>query len=143
MTLGEALPTANASLNALSAVLLLAGWRAIRAGRRERHRALMLSALGSSALFLAGYLTRVALTGTHRFPGGGALRATYLAVLGSHTVLAVAVLPLVLRTVYLALRGRFDAHRRIARWTFPVWLYVSVTGVAVYVMLYHLAPRGP
>ena len=115
MTLGEALPTANASLNALSAVLLLAGWRAIRAGRRERHRALMLSALGSSALFLVGYLTRVALTGTHRFPGDGALRATYLAVLGSHTVLAVAVLPMVLRTLYLALRGRFDAHRRIAR----------------------------
>ena len=140
MTLAEALPTVNASLNALSALLLLAGWRAIRAGKRERHRALMLSALGSSALFLVGYLTRVALTGTHRFPGGGALRATYLAVLGTHTVLAAAALPMVLRTLYLALRGRFEAHRRIARWTFPVWLYVSVTGVAVYLMLYHLAP---
>ena len=143
MTLAEALPTVNASLNALSAVLLVSGWRAIRAGNRQRHRALMLSALGSSALFLVGYLTRVALTGTHRFPGGGALKATYLAVLGSHTVLAVVVLPLVLRTLYLALRGRFDSHRRIARWTFPVWLYVSVTGVAVYLMLYHLAPRVP
>ena len=143
MTFIDALPTVNASLNALSALLLLAGWRAIRSGRRERHRALMLSALSCSALFLVGYLTRVALTGTHRFPGGGALRATYLAVLGSHTVLAVAVLPMVLRTLYLALRGRFEAHRRIARFTFPVWLYVSVTGVAVYVMLYHLAPASP
>ncbi|HEU4385484.1 MAG TPA: DUF420 domain-containing protein [Anaeromyxobacteraceae bacterium] len=143
MTLVEALPTVNASLNALSAALLLAGWRAIRSGRRERHRRLMLSALACSALFLAGYLTRVALTGTHRFPGGGALRAAYLVVLGSHTALAVAVLPMVLRTLYLALRGRFEAHRRIARWTFPVWLYVSVTGVAVYLMLYHLAPRSP
>ncbi len=140
MTLAEALPTVNASLNALSALLLLAGWRAIRAGRRERHRALMLSALASSALFLVGYLTRVALTGTHRFPGGGALRATYLTVLGSHTLLAVAALPMVLRTLYLALRGRFESHRRIARWTFPVWLYVSVTGVAVYLMLYVVAP---
>ena len=143
MTLAEALPTVNASLNALSAVLLFSGWRAIRAGRRDRHRALMLSALSCSALFLVGYLTRVALTGTHRFPGGGWLKATYLAVLGSHTVLAVVVLPMVLRALYLALRGRFDSHRRIARWTFPVWLYVSVTGVAVYLMLYRLAPRLP
>lgn len=143
MTLAEALPTVNASLNALSAALLLAGWRAIRAGRRERHRALMLSALACSALFLVGYLTRIALTGTHRFPGGGALRAAYLALLGSHTLLAAAALPLVLRTLHLALRGRFDSHRRLARWTFPVWLYVSVTGVAVYLVLYHLAPGRP
>jgi putative membrane protein len=99
----------------------------------------MLSACGSSVLFLAGYLTRVALTGVHRFPGEGALKATYLAVLGTHTVLAVVTLPLVLRTLYLALRSRFGAHRGIARWTLPVWLYVSVTGVVVYVMLYHLA----
>lgn len=140
MTFVEALPTVNASLNALSATLLLAGWRAIRGGRRERHHAIMLSALAASALFLAGYLTRVALTGTHRFPGGGALRTAYLLVLGSHTLLAVATLPLVLRTLYLALRGRYEAHRRIARWTFPVWLYVSVTGVAVYLMLYWIAP---
>jgi len=121
---------------------LLAGWRAIRAGRRELHRALMLGALASSTLFLASYLTRIALTGTHRFPGGGALRAAYLAVLGSHTVLAALVLPLVLRTLWLALAGRFPDHRRIARLTLPVWLYVSATGVLVYVMLYHLAPRA-
>jgi putative membrane protein len=103
----------------------------------------MLSALACSALFLVGYLTRLALTGTHRFPGGGALRATYLAVLGSHTLLAAAALPLVLRTLYLALRERFEAHRRLARWTFPIWAYVSATGVVVYLMLYHLAPRAP
>ena len=142
MTFVEALPTVNASLNALSAILAVAGWRAIRAGRRERHRALMLSALTCSALFLAGYLTRLALTGTHRFPGGGALRAAYLALLGSHTLLAAAALPLVLITLSLALRERFQAHRRLARWTFPIWAYVSVTGVVVYLVLYHLAPAA-
>lgn len=138
-TLARILPTVNASLNAISALLLVAGWRAIRAGRRERHRALMLAALGSSVLFLVGYLTRVAMTGTHRFPGTGWMKGAYLAVLGSHTVLAVVALPMVLRTLYLALRERFDEHKRAARWTFPVWTYVSVTGVVVYVMLYHLA----
>ncbi len=140
MTLGEILPPVNAALNATSAALLSLGWLAIRAGRRQRHRALMLAALGTSALFLASYLTRVALTGTHRFPGTGLLRTAYLAVLGSHTVLAAVVLPLVLRTLWLALRGRFDAHRGVARWTLPVWLYVSATGVVVYVMLYWIAP---
>jgi putative membrane protein len=140
VTLAGALPTVNAALNASSAVLLFLGWRAIRAGRRERHRALMLGACASSVLFLAGYFTRIALTGTHRFPGSGALRALYLAVLGSHTLLAAATLPLVLRTLWLALGERFPAHRGVARWTFPVWLYVSVTGVAVYVLLYWVAP---
>jgi putative membrane protein len=142
VTLGELLPPVNAALNATSASLLFLGWRAIRAGDRARHRALMLSALAASALFLAGYLTRVALTGTHRFPGTGLLRAAYLALLGSHTALAAAALPLVLVTFGLALRGRLEAHRRVARWTFPVWLYVSVTGVLVYVMLYWVAPRA-
>jgi putative membrane protein len=140
VTLGQVLPSVNAALNAAGAVLLLFGWRAIRAGRRELHRRLMLCACGASALFLVGYLTRVALTGTHRFPGGGALRASYLAILGSHTLLAAATLPLVLRTLQLSLGGRFAEHRRVARVTFPVWLYVSVTGVAVYVMLYWIAP---
>ena len=142
MSLAEILPPVNAALNATSATLLLLGWRAIRAGDRARHRALMLSALGTSALFLAGYLTRVALTGTHRFPGTGALRAAYLALLGSHTLLAALALPLVVAAFTLALRGRFEAHRRVARWTFPVWMYVSVTGVLVYVMLYWVAPRA-
>jgi putative membrane protein len=140
VTLAAVLPTVNALLNATSAALLFLGWRAIRAGRPERHRALMLGACSSSVLFLAGYFTRIALTGTHRFPGGGALKALYLAVLASHTVLAALTLPLVLRTLQLSLGRRFPEHRRVARLTFPVWMYVSVTGVAVYVLLYHLAP---
>lgn len=142
MTLGELLPPVNAAMNAASGALLLLGWRAIRAGRRERHRAFMLSALGTSTLFLAGYLTRVALTGTHRFPGTGALRAAYLALLGSHTLLAAATLPLVSRALWLVWKGRFEAHRRVARLTLPVWLYVSVTGVLVYFVLYRLAPAA-
>ena len=143
MSLGTVLPPVNAALNALSALLLVAGWRAIRRGDRERHRRFMLSAATCSALFLVSYLTRVALTGTHRFPGGGALRAAYLAVLGSHTLLAAVSLPLVVVTLLLALRSRFDVHPKVARYTLPIWLYVSVTGVVVYVMLYHLAPATP
>ena len=101
---------------------------------------LMIAACASSTLFLAGYFTRIALTGTHRFPGGGALRAVYMAVLASHTLLAVTLLPLVLRTLYLSLTQRYAPHKRIARWTLPIWIYVSVTGVVVYVMLYRIAP---
>ncbi|HQR30400.1 MAG TPA: DUF420 domain-containing protein [Anaeromyxobacteraceae bacterium] len=140
MNLAEILPPVNASLNATSAVLLVLGWRAIRAGRRERHKALMISALSTSGLFLVGYLTRVALTGTHRFPGQGALRAAYLLLLGSHTLLAAAIVPLVGFTLFHAWKGDFTAHRRVARYTLPAWLYVSVTGVLVYVMLYWVAP---
>ena len=143
MTLAGALPTVNAALNATSAALLLLGWRAVRAGHRERHRALMLGACASSVLFLAGYFTRIALTGTHRFPGGGALRAAYLVILASHTLLAAMTLPLVLRTLQLSLGRRFPEHRRVARLAFPVWMYVSVTGVAVYVMLYWIAAPAP
>jgi len=138
--LGEILPPVNASLNATSAVLIALGWRAIRAGNRERHRALMISALCVSALFLVGYLTRVGLTGTHRFPGTGLLRSGYLLLLGSHTILAAAIVPLIGFAVYFAWKGRFDAHRRVARFAIPAWLYVSVTGVLVYVMLYWVAP---
>ena len=140
--LAAVLPGLNALLNGTCAVLLLGGWLAIRARRRALHRALMLGACSVAALFLVSYLTRVALTGTHRFPGGGALRAVYLAVLGSHTLLAAAVVPLVLRTLWLSLRSRFADHRRIARVTLPIWMYVSVTGVVVYVMLYRLPPGG-
>jgi uncharacterized membrane protein YozB (DUF420 family) len=140
MGLGEILPPVNASLNATSAVLIALGWRAIRAGNRERHRALMISALCASALFLVGYLTRIALTGTHRFPGAGPLRSGYLLLLGSHTILAAAIVPLIGFAVYFAWKGRFDAHRRVARFAIPAWLYVSVTGVLVYVMLYWVAP---
>ena len=141
MILATLLPPLNAALNATSATLAVLGWRAIRAGERERHRALMLSAFAASVLFLAGYLTRIALTGTHAFPGTGLLRTVYLAVLASHTLLAALAAPMVLRTLFLGLRARFPDHRRIARFTLPVWLYVSATGVAVYVMLYQLAPR--
>lgn len=101
----------------------------------------MLSALGASALFLICYLTYHYYHGTTRFPGVGVVRTFYLALLASHTVLAALVVPLVLVTLFRALRGTFDLHRRIARWTLPVWLYVSVTGVAVYWMLYRLYPR--
>ena len=142
MTLGAVLAPVNACLNALSAAFLVAGWRAIRAGDRERHRRRMLAAFGCSALFLVGYLTRYALTGVHRFPGSGALRAAYLILLGSHTLLAALCLPLVLVTLGLALRGRLPAHRRVARVTLPIWAYVSATGVLVYLMLYHVAPAA-
>jgi putative membrane protein len=138
--LADLLPTLNALLNASCAALLVAGFVAIRRGRRDLHRRLMYGALGTSALFLASYLTRVALTGTHRYPGTGLARTIYLTVLATHTVLAALVVPLVLWTVHLAaVRQRFQAHRRIARITLPIWLYVSVTGVAVYLMLYQLA----
>lgn len=141
MNLGEVLPPVNATLNGTSAVLLVLAWRAIRAGDRRRHQVLVLSALGVSALFLVGYLTRVALTGTHRFPGAGALRTAYLLLLGSHTVLAAAIVPLIAMALWNAWKGRFETHRRIARFAMPAWLYVSVTGVLVYVMLYWVAPN--
>ena len=139
MTLASVLPGVNAALNALSGTLAAAGYVAIRRGRRDVHRRLMLSAVTSSVLFLAGYLTRVSLTGIHRFPGRGVLRATYLLVLGSHTFLAALAAPLVVVTLTLALRRRFAVHRRVARATLPIWLYVSVTGVVVYVLLYEVA----
>jgi len=139
--LGELLPSVNASLNFAAFVLLVLAWRAIKQGDRARHRTLVLSALGCSALFLVGYLTRVALTGTHRFPVEGALKTGYLLLLGSHTILAIVCLPLVLRALFLGWNERFAEHRRIARWTAPIWAYVSVTGVAVYLMLYQVAPR--
>jgi putative membrane protein len=141
MGLAEILPPVNATLNATSATLIFLGWRAIRLGERTRHRTLMLSALGTSALFLVGYLTRIALTGTHRFPGTSWLRTGYLLLLGTHTFLAAAIVPLIAVTLWLAWKGRFEAHRRVARFTFPAWLYVSVTGVLVYVMLYWVAPK--
>lgn len=131
-------PAVNASLNALAAGLLLLGWRAIRTGGVTRHRRCMVLAVAVSALFLLSYLLYHARVGTVRFAGGGWIRWVYLAILLSHTVLAVVIVPLILRTVWLASRQRFGAHRAIARWTFPLWLYVSVTGVVVYWMLYRM-----
>lgn len=135
-------PTVNATLNAASAILLLVAYRAIRRLEIEKHRRWMLAAATTSAVFLVSYLVYHARVGSVRFAGVGTVRAVYFTILGSHTVLAVLVLPLVLRTLYLGLKRRDDRHRRIARWTFPVWLYVSVTGVVVYVMLYHLYARA-
>lgn len=137
----DALAPLNALLNATAGTLLFLGWRAIKRGDRELHRRLMIGAVSVSALFLVSYLTRVALTGTHRFPGEGPLRWLYLAILVSHTILAVAAAPMALRSLALGLHGRFEAHRKLARVTFPIWLYVSVTGVVVYLMLYQVAPR--
>jgi putative membrane protein len=132
------LPALNASLNAASAALLAAGYVLIRRGRVQAHRAAMLAALASSALFLTSYLAYHAQVGSVRFPGRGPVRALYLAILVSHTILAVAIVPLVAVTVTRALGRRFDRHRRIARITLPLWGYVSVTGVVVYWMLYRL-----
>jgi putative membrane protein len=137
------LPTVNAVLNATSAVLLVLAYRAIRRLEIERHRALMLSAAATSTLFLVSYIAYHARVGSVRFTGQGPIRSIYFAILGSHTLLAIVVVPLVLRTLYLGLRRRDDKHRPIARFTLPIWLYVSVTGVIVYWMLYHLYPPGP
>jgi putative membrane protein len=139
MAFADVLPSVNATLNATSAVLLLIGWRAIRTKSIGVHRFAMQAAFVTSTIFLVSYLTRFYLTGAHRFPGDGWLKTVYLAILFSHMVLAVVTVPLVLRTLYLARRSRFIEHRKIAKITFPVWMYVSVTGVIVYVMLYHVA----
>jgi putative membrane protein len=136
--LGDTLAAVNATLNGTAAVLLIAGRFAIANRRTRTHRALMLSAFVVSTLFLTSYLTRVALTGTHTDPHRGWLHAAYLAILGTHMLLAMLVVPLVVIALVFAFRQRFARHRSIARWTFPVWLYVSVTGVVVYVVLYHV-----
>ena len=132
------LPHLNAALNATSAALLALGWWFVRSGRRDAHRLAMLAALGTSSLFLVSYLVYHFQVGSVRFPGHGAVRAVYLAVLISHTVLAVAIVPLVLTTLTRALRGRYQAHRSLARYTLPLWLWVSVSGVVVYWMLYRV-----
>ena len=136
-TVGQALAAVNAALNLTSTVLLVAGVRRIRRGEVRKHRRCMVGAVTASALFLVLYLVRFSLTGTHTFEGPEMVRRIYLVVLFSHMVLAAAVVPLVLRLLHLLRRHRFKAHRRLARWTFPIWLYVSVTGLFVYFMLYH------
>lgn len=133
------LPTVNAALNATAAILLIIGWLLIRAGRREAHRRAMLAAFACSVAFLASYLVYHAQAGSVRFPGTGAARTFYVAVLLTHTVLAAAVPILAAVTLTRAFQARFTAHRAIARWTLPLWLYVSVTGVVVYWMLYRMS----
>ena len=136
--IGNFLAPVNAGLNLTAAVLLLTGFVFIKKGDRENHRRSMLAAFTASGLFLVFYVARFSLTGTHTFAGEGLARTVYLTILFSHMVLAVVVVPMVLRLIYLAFRQRFEEHRRLARWTFPIWLYVSVTGLVVYVLLYHV-----
>ncbi len=132
------LPAVNAALNATSAVLLTIGYWFIRRRQITAHKVCMLSAFGTSTIFLTCYLIYHYHVGHVAFQGTGAIRGVYLAILASHVVLAFLVLPLSLTTLYHAFRNNFDRHRRIARWTLPIWLYVSVTGVLVYWMLYGL-----
>jgi uncharacterized membrane protein YozB (DUF420 family) len=132
------LPTINATLNATSALLIVAGILLIRRGRPNAHKRAMLAAVATSSLFLICYLWYHAHVGSVHFPAQGWPRRLYFAILISHTILAAATVPLVIVTVVRALRGRYERHRASARWTYPVWLYVSVTGVVVYLMLYHL-----
>jgi len=139
--IGGLLAPLNALLNATSAILLFAGFAAIKKKQIEAHRRRMQAAFVTSGIFLVSYVSRFFLTGTHRFPEVGVVRSIYLAVLVSHTLLAMAALPLAIATLYLARKGRFETHRKLAKITFPVWGYVSVTGIIVYLMLYQLAPR--
>jgi uncharacterized membrane protein YozB (DUF420 family) len=142
MVLAGILPAVNAALNALSACFAVSGYLYIRRGEVASHRRCMLSAICASALFLVGYLVLRAIAGLTRFSGEGWIRPVYFSILFSHTVLAAVIVPMVLLTLTRALRRDFDRHRRIARWTLPLWLYVSVTGVLIYWLLYHLYPSG-
>jgi uncharacterized membrane protein YozB (DUF420 family) len=132
------LPALNATLNGVAACFLAAGYVAVRNERRDVHRACMLAALTASALFLVSYVIYHANAGSRPFPGTGPVRVVYFAILITHVVLAAAIVPMVIITVARALRERFDRHARIARWTLPLWLYVSVTGVVIYWMLYRV-----
>ena len=132
------LPTVNATLNAISGAFLLAGYILIRRRRINAHRNAMLGAFASSTLFLISYLIYHANAGSRPFTGEGAIRVVYFAVLISHVILAAAILPMAISTLTRGLRGRYVEHKRIAKWTFPTWMYVSVTGVIVYVMLYQM-----
>jgi uncharacterized membrane protein YozB (DUF420 family) len=132
------LPALNATLNALSTALLVTGYVFIRRRDMRRHRACMLAALVTSALFLTSYLVYHAEVGSVPFKGQGTIRVVYLTILLTHIVLAAIILPLALITVWRAFARRFDRHRKIARWTLPVWLYVSVTGVVIYWMVYRM-----
>ena len=142
----EIFPHLNAGLNAVSSIFLLFGFYFIMTAQVRKHRACMLTAASLSAVFLVSYLSHHALrtyyfgVGPTRFTGEGIARPIYFTILTSHTILAAVVAPLVLLTLFRALKGEFDKHKNIARFTYPIWLYVSVTGVVVYVFLYHLYP---
>jgi len=132
------LPALNAGLNSISTVLLAAGYYFIRHRQREKHRVMMLAAFASSCLFLTSYLVYHYHAGSVPFQGQGWIRPLYFTILITHIVLAAAIVPLALITLSRALGERYDRHRRIARWTFPLWMYVSVTGVVIYLMLYQM-----
>jgi putative membrane protein len=132
------LPTINAFLNSVSAILLVWGYTLIRRKRIQQHRRVMIAAFTASVLFLICYLVYHYHVGSVRYPGTGFLRTVYLTILATHTVLAAAVAPLAAITLIRGLKSRFDRHRRIARWTLPIWLYVNVTGVVIYWMLYRM-----
>ncbi len=132
------LPTVNAILNATSAILLIWGFTLIRRKRIQTHRKVMITAFATSCLFLACYLIYHYQVGSVHFQKTGPIRAVYFSILGTHTILAALVPILAILTLRRGLSARYDRHRRLARWTLPIWLYVSVTGVVVYVMLYHL-----
>ena len=136
MTVSD-LPTVNALLNGTAAVLLAIGWTCIRRGRIDAHRRCMLAAFTASCLFLVSYVVYHAQAGSRPFTGQGLTRSVYFAILVTHVLLAAAIVPLALVTLRRALGGDYVRHRRIARWTFPVWMYVSITGVVIYLMLYH------
>lgn len=129
------MPAVNAALNAASATLLLLGLAAIRNGHREIHKRLMVSALAASVVFLVGYVVYHYAHGDTRYDGIGAIRILYFGILITHVLLSIVMLPMILTTFYLATRRRFAAHKRLARWTLPIWLYVSITGVVIFFML--------
>lgn len=129
------MPAVNASLNATSATFLLLGFAAIRSGHRDVHKRLMVSAFAASTVFLLGYVLYHYAHGDTPYQGVGAVRTVYFTILITHVLLSIVMLPMILTTFYLATRERFTAHRRLARWTLPIWLYVSVTGVVIYFML--------
>jgi putative membrane protein len=132
------LPALNATLNAISAICLTSGYVLIRRGRRDLHKKCMLAALVASTAFLTSYVIYHANTGSRPFPGHGAIRFAYFTILITHVVLAATILPLALTTTARGLRAQYARHVKVARWTLPIWLYVSVTGVVIYLMLYQL-----
>ncbi len=129
------MPAVNATLNATAATLLVCGLVAIRSGRRELHKRLMVSAFAASAVFLVGYVIYHYAHGDTPYTGEGPIRTVYFTVLITHVLLSIVMLPMILTTFYLAAKERFASHRKLARWTLPIWLYVSVTGVVIYFML--------
>ena len=136
------LPAVNAALNATSFVFLVFGWRFIKQGRKDAHRNCMIAALTASALFLVSYLTyHFTVKGLTRFREPEWFRPIYLTLLFTHTLLAVVIVPMILVTLNRALKERFDQHKRIARWTWPLWMYVSATGVLIYFLLYQIFPQ--